>query len=456
MAVPEVDLPERVVPLAYHPGQHSYRFSLHRFNVVPAGRRSGKTLRAKRKLLYHALSAAADWPDPRFFAAAPTRDQAKTIFWADLKFMIPREFMTTPPRESDLSIHLVNGAEIRVVGLDRPERFEGPPWDGGVLDEYANCRREAWVQHIRPALADRNGWADFIGVPEGRNHYYDLYRDATAQQARHGLLSDWGAFTWRSEEVLPLYGRESEIEAARRDMDPLTYEQEFGASFITFQGQAYQGFNEVLHCQRLSWDKQEPLILCFDFNVDPGVAVICQEQPLPHGVNGTAVIGQVVIPQNSTTPKVVKQLTTAYADHEGFFHVHGDSTGGGRHSAATEGSDWELVRRDLNAAFGSERVVYRYPMSNPSERARLNAMNSRLRSQAGVVRLMVDPGKAPDVVKDLEGVQLKDDGSGELDKSPKATGNGRLTHLSDALGYYIAESHPVRDTKAVGAMPLAF
>ena len=48
-------------------------------------------------------------------------------------------------------ISLKNGAQIWVVGLDRPERIEGSPWDGGVLDEYGNMRANAWPEHIRPA-----------------------------------------------------------------------------------------------------------------------------------------------------------------------------------------------------------------------------------------------------------------------------------------------------------------
>ena len=71
-------------------------------------------------------------------------------------------------------IPLKNGAQIWVVGLDRPERIEGTPWDGGVLDEYGNMRANAWPEHIRPALSDRGGWCDFTGVPEGRNPMAEL------------------------------------------------------------------------------------------------------------------------------------------------------------------------------------------------------------------------------------------------------------------------------------------
>ena len=39
--------------------------------------------------------------------------------------------------------------------------------------EYGNMKLEAWGANVRPALSDRKGWCDLIGVPEGRNHYYD-------------------------------------------------------------------------------------------------------------------------------------------------------------------------------------------------------------------------------------------------------------------------------------------
>lgn len=61
-----------------------------RFAVVPAGRRSGKTELAKRKLVI-GLNEKKNWTDPKYFAAAPTREQAKRIFWKDLKELTPRE-----------------------------------------------------------------------------------------------------------------------------------------------------------------------------------------------------------------------------------------------------------------------------------------------------------------------------------------------------------------------------
>ncbi len=77
-------LTRRWTPLRYHPVQQAYWSSPHRFNTIPAGRRSGKTELAKRKLVKRAL-AGTKFDPPRFFAGAPTREQAKRIFWDDLK-----------------------------------------------------------------------------------------------------------------------------------------------------------------------------------------------------------------------------------------------------------------------------------------------------------------------------------------------------------------------------------
>lgn len=436
-------LPPRWTPMRLFRTQRQYWRSMHRFNTVPAGRRSGKTELAKRKLVKKALYATTPWA-PRFFAGAPTRDQAKRIFWEDLKAMTPKNLIIAKS-ESDLWIRYINYAEIWVLGLDVPERVEGSPWDGCVLDEIANTDPDAWPKHIRPALADRNGWADLIGVPEGRNHYYELDKAARARMKSLGDASDWGAFHWTSEDVLPLYGRESELEAARRDLDEMTYDQEYRASFLNFSGRAYYPFDERTHCGTLKYRKDAPLDLTFDFNVEPGTAAISQEQTLPSGEEGTAVIGEVFIPRNSSTEAVCRAILknkdgspTKWSKHTGPVRCYGDATGGARGSAKVTGSDWDIIWRELKPAFGDE-LDFRVKKKNPPERSRINAMNTRLRARDGRIRLMVDGMACPWMVKDLEGTVLLEGGSGEIDKKKTPM----LTHLTDGLGYKVEYEFPI-------------
>ena len=429
-------LTPRWTRLEPHPVQLAYRGSPHRFNVVPAGRRSGKTERAKRKLVREAIRGTKFYP-ARFFAAAPTRDQAKRIFWGDLKAMIPPQF-SLDKSETELMIRLPL-SEIWVVGMDRPERIEGQPWDGGVLDEYANMKPKAWTENVRPALADRRGWCDLIGVPEGRNHYYDLKRSAEAEMLERGPESDWGLFHWLSADILPA----DEIEAARRDLDDLTFQQEYEASFVNFEGRAYYAFRDDNKAAlRDRYNPRAPLAICLDFNVEPGVAVVAQEMTLPVGTEGTGCIGEVYIERNSNTPAVCRRLIQDWGGHEGPVVAYGDATGGARGTAQTQGSDWDLVKRDLGAHFG-RRFRMKVPDSNPTERSRVNAMNTRTRTSDGTIRLQVDPFACPNLVRDFEGVQTLKGGSGEIDKGKKGE-NSKLTHLTDGLGYYVQKEFPVQ------------
>ncbi|MFQ5736607.1 MAG: terminase large subunit domain-containing protein, partial [Thermodesulfobacteriota bacterium] len=207
-----------------------------RFAVVPAGRRSGKTELAKRRLVM-GLAAKKPWADPRYFAAAPTRGQAKRIFWKDLKAMVPDGWKARV-YETDLCIVTRFKSELWVVGLDKPQRIEGTPWDGGVLDEYANMRAGAWGENIRPALSDRAGWCWFIGVPEGLNHYKDL-----VDYALTGEDQDWGVYSWSSSDILPA----PELEAAKRVLDPRTFRQEYEGSFEGACGRAYYAYDPRRH-----------------------------------------------------------------------------------------------------------------------------------------------------------------------------------------------------------------
>lgn len=423
----EIVSTKRLYPLRYHPIQHDLWTSPKRFNVVPSGRRSGKTeICGKRKIIMKALKGTK-YDDSRFGVGAPTRDQAKRIYWRDLKAMIAPTFIRSKS-ETDLSITLVTGTSIHVVGLDKPERIEGVPWDGFVLDEYGNMKASVWPEHIRPALADRQGWCDFIGVPEGRNHYYRLHK-----RARSSKFNSWGSYHWVSADILP----KSEIEDAKEDLDERTFKQEFEGSFLNFAGMVYYQFSEALHYKRLQYRSDLPLIFCFDFNVSPGVAVVVQEvKKGPHIISN--IIGEVYIKDDSNTPLVCKKLIFDWKHHRGKVYCYGDKTGGARGTAKVLGTDWDLIHTSLSRQWGN-RVSYDLPRVNPREKDRVNSVNTRLLNANDVVRIQIDPSKAPHVVEDFEGVLLTKDGTGEIDKKR----DPQLTHYTDGFGYYIHKVFPV-------------
>ena len=94
----------------------------------------------------------------------------------------------------------------------------------------------------------------------------------------------------------------------------------------------------------------------------------------------------------------------------------------------------------LRCFSGVDRVYFRVPLSNPRERDRVNSVNSRLLNTKGEIRMMVDPTKAPQTVRDFEGVVVIEGGSGEIDKHV----DPERTHLSDAVGYHLWQEYPVK------------
>lgn len=414
----------RWFPGPNHKGRLEFWHSDKRFIFCHSGRRSWKTETAKRRV----SRAAIRNPNKRYLAAAPTNKQAKRIFWEDFKKLIPRNLVERA-FDGDLFIKLLSGTEIHVAGMDSPDRVEGQMWDGVLLDEYGNMAERVWPEVISPVLADTRGWAMLTGVPEGRNHYYDLIQKMKDR-------ADTAVFHWPSWEILSA----EEIETQRANLDELTFNQEFGGQFVHFAGRAYYAFDQLTHCKplRQNYDPARPIVFAFDFNVDPGVAAVLQPMKLPNGLDGDAVIGEVFIEKNSNTEAVCRKLIQDWGDHQGRIHLYGDQTGGNRGSAKLRGSDWDIIQQTLRTRFNAKQLFLDVPV-NPPVKNRIVAVNSRLKAVNGDIRLMVDPQFAPNVVKDLEGVTILQGSAGELDKK----GSHLLTHISDAIGYYIHRIYPV-------------
>jgi hypothetical protein len=111
---------------------------------------------------------------------------------------------------------------IRLYGADNPDSLRGPYLDGVVLDEFADMKPEVWHEVVRPMLADRRGWATFIGTPKGKNEFYKLYQNALKDQT-------WFHMILKASEsgiIAP-----TELADLQREMGEDQYQQEFECSF---------------------------------------------------------------------------------------------------------------------------------------------------------------------------------------------------------------------------------
>jgi predicted phage terminase large subunit-like protein len=190
----------------------------HRFKVIAAGRRFGKSRLAAWTLLIEALKSK----EKDVFYVAPTFQQAKDIMWGMLKEL--GHEVISAAHENTAVLTLVNGRKIYLKGSDRPDTLRGVGLAYVVLDEYADMKPNVWEQILRPALADVQGSAMFIGTPKGRNHFYEIFK-----LGESGKDEEWTAFHYTSYDN-PLIPKK-EIDAAKGSMSSFAFRQEFMSSF---------------------------------------------------------------------------------------------------------------------------------------------------------------------------------------------------------------------------------
>ena len=245
----ELDYQPRDVFLDFHERQQ-------RWAVIVAHRRCGKTVSCINELIYKALIEGKE--DGRYAYVAPYYSQAKNIAWDYLlRFSKP---VMAKANQSELWVELINGARIRLFGADNADSLRGLYLDGIVLDEYADMRPRIWGEIIRPLLADRLGWAVFIGTPKGHNAFWDIYNHATKDDA-------WYAKTLRASQtgLLP----ESELIDAQKIMTQDQYLQEFECDFESailgaFYGKEMRALTDQGRITPIEFDPMFPLFSSWD------------------------------------------------------------------------------------------------------------------------------------------------------------------------------------------------
>src|SRR5688572_2317897 len=131
-----------------------------RFACIVTHRRAGKTVACIHEL--HHGAANNNNARPRFAYLSPFLKQSKTVAWDYLRAAIdPIRPLGATAHESELRVDYPNGGQVRLYGADKPDALRGIYLDGVVLDEYADMDPRVWSEIIRPALADRQGWAVF-------------------------------------------------------------------------------------------------------------------------------------------------------------------------------------------------------------------------------------------------------------------------------------------------------
>lgn len=389
----------------------------HRFKVAICGRRFGKTYLAIREMCYRAKE-----PDQNVWYITSSYRAAKMIVWKPLKNKLLDLKWVAKINESELSIELKNGSTISLKGADNYDSLRGSSISYVVLDEVSEIPPNAWTEVIRPALADQQGGALFIGTPQGKGNWsYDLFNQRETQPE-----------VWTSFQFTTLDGgrvKAEEVEQARADMSERQFRQEFEATFESYEGNIAYNFIREDHIKELDNPDTRIIEVGCDFNVSPITATIGIRKG-----EDLYIIDEILM-HNSNTQELAEEIRNRYPTSKVFCFP--DPAGSARKSSANGHTDHTILQ---NAGF-----IVKAPRKHDPVRDRINALNARL-LDANKERHLYITKNAKYTIESLEkytykeGTQIPDKDSG-------------YDHIFDALTYCIAYLFPVRKNTTQPTQP---
>ena len=312
----------------------------------------------------------------------------KTIF-GDLKIYVTNQS------------HKIVGSSYTYCGVDEID-----------IEAFNHAERS-----INKALGRLRGCEDaelyITTTPEGYHFVYDymVQKASDSKYLVHGKTTD--------NPYLP----KSYIQSLRDNYDENLLKAYLEGQFTNLQrGNTYNGFDRDKNVRECKYDRTKPIHVGWDFNVMPQCVCIIQESPSSPNIQ---VIDEIALDTDGSgdvlTDRMCRTIKQRYPNAKYF--AYPDATGAAKHSSARY-SDIEIIRR--NGFMVQVRHI------NPLVINRVNSMNNNLAKG----NMIIDP-KCTGLIKDLEQVVNKE-GTRDIDK----TTNKELTHLSDALGYYVDYKHP--------------
>lgn len=235
-------------PFKLSPWQIEVAKDTHKFRVINAGRRAGKTTLVAWEMF--AFAVAND--NARIPYYAPTRDDARDILWKELKH-ICSPLIVGEPNETKLEIivrNKFNTTSLLVLyGWEAvQERGKGVGLKNNHIffDEVAKFKNFAygWQEILSPSLLDLKGGATFISTPNGFNHFYDL----SLMENDLKVGQDWKYFhftTYDNPYIDP-----AEIQKKKDEITEDRFAQEYLGEFKKKEGLVYKEFSREKHIVR--------------------------------------------------------------------------------------------------------------------------------------------------------------------------------------------------------------
>jgi phage terminase large subunit len=160
----------------------------------------------------------------------------------------------------DKIIELANGSTVRMGSLSTIDSVVGRSYDLIIFDEAAlgSDGKEAFEVSLRPTLDRLGAKAVFISTPRGKNNWFSEFYQRGFSDAYPAWCSMHADWTENSRMLV------SDIDEARATMSKAKFEQEYMASFLTYEGQIFHcNEQDVMEYEKM--DRDEAIA-----GVDPG------------------------------------------------------------------------------------------------------------------------------------------------------------------------------------------
>lgn len=213
-----------MINVSPHPGQLEVHNDPHRFKVLAAGRRWGKTRLGVLECIDKASAGGIAW----WVAPSYKTSEAGWRPLTQICELIP----ATKVYRGDKMITFASGGLVAVRSSEITSNLRGEGLDLVVMDECAFQRAEVWTEVLRPALADKKGGALFISTPKRCNWFYDLFNK---QSLEPETWKSW-QFPTASNPFIDPY----EIALAKASTAEEVFRQEYLAEFIQEDGSVFR------------------------------------------------------------------------------------------------------------------------------------------------------------------------------------------------------------------------
>jgi len=416
------------IDISLLPSQHEFATSKHKHTAFIGGLGSGKTYVGAWKCILRAL--APNNLDATGYIGANSYKQLRQATLAMLFELLDESEIPYDYTKGDGELWIAGRtAPILCYSLDNYDTLRGIKLGFAWLDETARTKVEAWkvvAGRMRHPGADLT--VDITTTPDGFNWLYDKFvEDLEEDDSLIGVRKLVHASSYENYHLPDEYLIDLES-----SYDDTMMEQELEGKFVNiFGGRCYRTFDRKQHMtETLPAIPGVPLDLMFDFNVDPMSAVVCQYHRRTRGPDEIHAVDEIVLPI-SDTPSVCAEFIRRYPKWKAGVRVYGDSAGNNGTAGKT---DYGVIREELGTTY--KNFMIDVPAANPLVIDRVNSVNALFRQRKSgrpdIVVGRLSKGKTKILAKDLDQVSFKE-GSRDIDKVT----NRKLTHSSDAFGYYV-------------------